>query len=191
MRIYMKNFTAIGNGFVRFLLLLSSLLSLRVLAQGEFLTTNGSAPTRLGSIDGPLAGPDILAQFLAGGTANSLAPVGIPIQHRMNGSVFGQTVVSDLPCGAIAQIQMVAWDSTVWGDSLDSVPAGQLGQTDIVPVNLSCAPVAITGPVFRTPAIVPPVPEPSGWSLVALGGFWMLGLRNNRKTRSPKRKSHM
>ncbi len=151
-------------------------------AQGEFIATNGSAPTRLGVIDGPLAGPNILALFLAGSTVDSLAPVGVPAGH-INGTIFKPGVVPFLPCGAIAQMQMVAWDSTVWGDSLDRVPAGQLGRTDIVPVNLSCAPVARTGPVFRTPAIVPAVPEPCSWMLVLLGGFWIWRQRTAAKPR--------
>ncbi len=151
--------------------------------QGEFLATNGSAPTRLGSIDGPLAGPAILGQFLAGATIDSLSPIGVPVQHRFGGTIFMDGIVPGLGCGTIAQMQMVAWDSTVWGTSLQDVPVNQLGRTDVVPVNLSCSPFPLVGPVFRQPAIVPPVPEPSIWLLLMLGAFWMLRLRIGRRAR--------
>ncbi len=152
-------------------------------AQGEFLATNGSAPTRVGIINGPLAGQAYLGQFLAGATVDSLAPVGAPIEHREGRVLASAGIVPGLACGTIAQMQMVAWDSTVWGTSLQDVPVNQLGRTDVVPVNLSCSPVPLVGPVFRQPAIVPPVPEPSTSLLLMLGAFWMLRLRIGRRGR--------
>ena len=45
-------------------------------SQGQFLFYNGTAPTRIGTVDGPLAGPGFWAQMLAGATASDLVLVG-------------------------------------------------------------------------------------------------------------------
>ncbi len=181
MRIVQKIVEAIPMQ-VPLLLLIHSLSTVDAGAQGQFLATNGSAPTHLGSIDGPLAGPGIWGQFLAGTTVDSLMPIGVPLEHTAGLiGIPGTGIVPGLPCGAIAQIQVVAWDSTVWGTSLDGVPASQLGRTDIVPVYLSCPPLPRGGPVFTQPAIVPPVPEPSFWTLIVLGGLWVWRQKSGAK----------
>lgn len=135
-------------------------------SQGEFVFSNITAPTRIGSIDGPLAGPGIWAQMLAGTSEFSLQPVGIAIEHGVDGLVFGGgLVVPDAPCGSSAYVQMIAWDGALWGTSLSGVPSDQLGRTDVVLVGLYCFPRPIMAPSFTQPAIVP-IPEPS---VVALG----------------------
>ena len=53
-------------------LLLSTLFSY---GQGTFLFFNGTAPTRIGSIEGPLAGAGIWAQMLVGRTSEDLQAV--------------------------------------------------------------------------------------------------------------------
>ncbi len=143
--------------------------------QGHFVFLNGSARTRLGTIDGPLAGPGVWAQMLAGPDMSSLAPVGFSLNHVTNGLVGGVLVtVPSVPRLNLAYVQMVAWDGIEWGTDLSSVPAGRLGRTDIVQVLLSEGfPDVDYAPQFTQPAIVP-IPEPSVWSLLALGvaGCW-------------------
>ncbi len=149
---------------------------------GVFWGINITARTRIGSIDGEFAGSAIRAQFLAGPTIDSLKPVGMSLVHD-DGYVSGPNIVlADLLCGSVAQVQMVAWDGSVWGTAYEAVPPSQLGRTDIVPVTLSCAPFPINGPGFTQSAIVPPVPEPSTWVLLVLGGLSVC-----RKTRSLRR----
>jgi hypothetical protein len=133
-------------------------------AQGTFLFDNGFAPTRLGSIDGPLAGRGIWAQMLVGRTSEDLQPIFIPLEHRADGFVGGlvRVTVDGIACQEIAYIQMVAWDGRYWGTTLENVPVDQLGRTDIVPHPLSgCYGLPALAPDFTQPAIVPPIPEPS------------------------------
>src|SRR6266849_7596173 len=108
-------------------------------SQGVFTFYNPTAPTRVGSIDGPLAGTNILAQMLVGLTPASLAPVGVPVAHSAapgyEGLVFGGIVqVPNVPVCSVAYVEMVAWDVRLWGQSLTSVPSSQLGMTDTVRV---------------------------------------------------------
>jgi hypothetical protein len=148
------------------------------LSQGSFLFDNSSAPTRLGTIDGPLAGPGIWARMLAGTTQGSLIPVGSPRQHFGEGRVSdGIVIVEGIGCFETAYVQMVAWDGQAWGSSLADVPLDQLGRTDIVPRILSCDPLPVLAPDFTQPAVVPPIPEPSISTLGLLGGLVAFGLR--------------
>jgi hypothetical protein len=132
-------------------------------AQGTFLFYNWTAPTRLGSIDGPLAGRGIWAQMLVGTTSGDLQPMFIPLEHSGEGLVGGLVLVTvdGIACRETAYIQMVAWDGQYWGTTLENVPVDQLGRTDIVPHPLGgCKPPALA-PDFTQPAVVPPIPEPS------------------------------
>jgi hypothetical protein len=142
--------------------------------QGRFLFFNASAPTRIGSIDGPLAGPGIWAQMLAGATSNSLDVVGDPLEHARDGVVGGAVYVTapTVPCAQVGFVQMVAWDGRLWGTALASVPSDQLGRTDTVRVFMSCDPMPVGAPRFTLPAIVP-VPEPAVFTL-CVGGGWLL-----------------
>lgn len=161
-------------------------------AQGYFaFVLNVEAPTHLGSIDGPMAGPGIWAQMLAGLTPDSLTPVGPAAEHQAGGLVrYGQAAIyvpfarhNDPGYGGMGDVfvQMVAWNATVWGTALSGVPPNQLGHTDTVQVQLSSGlPEPIWNPFFNQSAIVPSVPEPSIAALAALGALLTLHSRRCR-----------
>jgi hypothetical protein len=91
-------------------------------SQGVFTFYNPTAPTRVGSIDGPLAGTNILAQMLVGLSPTSLAPVGVPVAHLAapgyEGRVFGGNVqVLNVPPCEFAYVEMLAWDGRLWGQT--------------------------------------------------------------------------
>jgi len=141
--------------------------------QGTFILDNSSALTRLGTIDGPFAGPGIWAQALAGFTADSLTPVGIPVQHAASGFVGREIIIAWAPISSTVLVRMAAWDGTLWGTSFAGVPAGQLGYTDTVPVFLTSPTASPLSTQFTQPAVVP-VPEPSMFALAGLGGLVLL-----------------
>ena len=149
--------------------LITSLIALSCHGQGTFIASNFSAPTRIGFVDGPFAGPGIWGQFLAGPAADSLVPIGSPLEHVGQGRVAAPGVVPGIPTGETAYVQMVAWDGTIWGNALEGVPATQLGRTEILPVILGCPPFPTLSPGFTQPAVVPPVPEPGIMALCVLG----------------------
>jgi hypothetical protein len=147
--------------------------SAQVEAQGVFLFSTPGARTRLYSIDGPLAGTNIYGQMLAGSMLNSLSPIGTPVPHFDTGGICGGRVaVPGVPPYSYAYVQMVAWDSILWGTSFPEVPADQLGRTDIVPVFLTTGvlPDITFAPRFTQPAVVP-IPEPSVLALAVLAGL--------------------
>ncbi len=161
------------KGIIAALLLVVSLLCR---AQGEFFFDNPSAPTRIGSSNGPLAARGIWAQMFAGLTLDSLTPVDVAVAHRTNGFVTGGIIaVPSIPPGTLGYIQMVAWDGTRWGTSLSGVPADQLGRTDVVRQYFSYSFQPSFSPSFTQPAIVP-VPEPSTFALGAIGAcaLWLV-----------------
>src|SRR5438445_9827545 len=108
-------------------------------AQGLFDFDNVYAPTRIGSTDGPLAGPGIWAQMLAGASPESLAPLGIAVQHYDRAGLptglayGGDLAVPNVPPYQTASVEMLAWDGTRWGTALSGIPRAQLGATDVVP----------------------------------------------------------
>src|SRR3990172_6809452 len=107
-------------------------------AQGTFLFLNNAVPTRIGALEGPLAGPTIWAHMFVGTSAEELNPVDISLPHGTRGIVGARTItVPSIPPLSTAYIQMVAWDSRYWGTDLANVPENQLGRTDIVPHLLS------------------------------------------------------
>ena len=152
--------------------------------QGVFQGVNGFAPTRLGSLDGPIAGTNIVGQMLGGPSPSSLQPVGPSAYHGTNGlwSVGLQITVPNVPVYEFAYVQLLAWDSTYWGTSLPGVPSDQLGRTDIVTVFLTTGmfPDVVHAPRFTMSAIVPVIPEPSALAL-AIIGFGLLALRRRQK----------
>ncbi|MBI2928549.1 MAG: hypothetical protein HYY24_23010 [Verrucomicrobia bacterium] len=158
--------------------------------QGIFAFVNDAwgegARTRLGSIDGPLAGSSISAQMLVGPASDSLSPILPVARHIFDGMVRGVgtvTVPGFLP-GDTVFVQMVAWDSIAWGASLASVPVDQLGRTDIVSVRLGSLLIgAPPVPFFTKPAIVPPIPEPSSVALALVGAFLWVAVRFSRPRR--------
>jgi hypothetical protein len=147
--------------------------------QGVFYGSNVSGRTRLGSLDGPLAGTNIVGQFMGGPGPSSLQPVGLLGYHYENGVFFvGYVSVPDVPPRELAYVQLLAWDSIFWGTTLANVPADQLGRTDIASVLLTTGtfPDVVYSPRFTQPAIVPPIPEPSVWALGVLA-LAALGMR--------------
>jgi len=152
-------------------------------AQGTFILSNETAFTRLGSIDGPFAGPGIWGQALGGFTVDSLTPLGSPVEHRVGGPLafFPTIIVPWAGIGERIYVQMVVWDGTVWGNSLASVPTDQLGHTDTVPIFLVSPTSPQFFPQFTQPAVVP-VPEPSVFSLIGLNGLALLLFRRWQST---------
>ncbi|HXU77443.1 MAG TPA: hypothetical protein VN794_12800 [Methylomirabilota bacterium] len=147
-------------------------------AQGVFVGSNISARTRVGSLDGPFAGTNIVGQMLGGASPSSLHPVG-PIDYHNNGEfAIARITVPDVPANEYAYVQLLAWDSTFWGTNLAGVPNDQLGRTDIASVLLTTGtfPDVVYSPGFTQPAIVPPIPEPSAWALAVLA-FGALRIR--------------
>ena len=53
--------------------------------QGVFFGSNAAGRTRVGSIDGPLAGTNIFGQFFSGATSDSLTPIDMASPHFQNG----------------------------------------------------------------------------------------------------------
>ena len=158
------------------------------LCQGTFLFSNRSAPTQLGSEDGPLAGSGIWAHMFVGELSEVLAPLGMSAEHIINGIVFGGRItVPFAPPGNAVYVQMVAWDGDVWGTDLSAVPLGQLGRTDVVSVFLASPTLPSLEPQFTQPAIVPPIPEPSTTVLAALGAFALVIFRAFRFSRGSAR----
>jgi hypothetical protein len=159
-------------------------INLNARPQGYLSLDNVHAPTHLGSIDGPLAGTGIWAQFFAGATADSLAPVGAPVQHlTYMGLPTGRALggVISVPWGVPGQTayeEMLAWDGTRWGTAFSGVPKDQFGTTDFVPVEITGVGPGWSPelPPFTRSAIVP-VPEPSVLGIAVIGGLGALLLR--------------
>jgi hypothetical protein len=153
--------------------LLAVILALGIVAthgQGTFQYLNpGAGRTRLGSLDGAFAGTNILGQMLIGRAPDSLVPFGMPLIHNSGVINGGVATVPGIDGNEVAYMQLVAWDSLLWGTSLANVPLDQLGRTDIIPLMLSYPFQIPLFPQFNQPAIVP-VPEPSVFALLALGG---------------------
>jgi hypothetical protein len=167
-----------------YLTVILAVFSATVNGQGVFSASNVAGRTRLGSIDGPLAGTNILGQMLGGSAPDSLMPVGILDYHRNKGVfAIGQVAVPGIPAYSLAYVQLVAWDSTLWGATLAGVPVDQLGRTDIVTVLLTTGvfPDPTYAPPFTQPAIVP-IPEPSVWVLgvLAAGLGSLVGFARHR-----------
>lgn len=169
------------------LLSLVLLLPCLCYGQGMFFLFNGTAHTRIGSTNGPEAGPGIWGQMLVGLTADSLTPVGTPLEHRVNGTISGGILeVPGIDGGVFAYIQMWAWDGARWGTSLAGVPDDQFGKTDIVPIYLTFSFDPQFAPHFNQSAIVP-IPEPSAVALAVVGaGVLWCATRVRRRAAFPR-----
>ena len=155
-------------------------------SQGIFTLYNTGAQTRLGSVDGPLAGPGIWGQALVGINESSLSPLGPALEHDSLGAVGPITLsVPGVFAGEDVFVQMAAWDGTVWGTSFGQVPGNQIGYTDVLSIGLVSGqglPAEVTR--FTKPAVVPPVPEPGVLAMIVLGGMAMLCVVARRRRRS-------
>ena len=151
-------------------------------SQGIFSISSQTALTRVGSLDGPLAGPAILGQALVGATEGSLSPLGPPRDHMFGLLRDIALAVPGVFAGQDVFVQMAAWDGTVWGDSLAGVPANQIGYTDIVPVILASPTQPYPFPEFTRSAVVPPVPEPNTVAMIIVGwAVLMLAAAGHRR----------
>jgi hypothetical protein len=136
------------------------------------------APTRIGGVNGPLAGDNILAILLAGLPGDSLQPVGVPYPHSLyeDGNPSGVVLISEaipfIPRLADGFIQVAVWDGSVWGRDFNDVPGNQLGYTEI----RELPPIVIVVPMvrFQQAAIVPAIPEPRVCALIGAGGLMLL-----------------
>ena len=156
---------------VLFCIVLSAWPQLTAQAQGVFLFYNPGAPTYLGTLGGPLAGPGIWGQALVGLTSDSLAPLGPGLEHRVGGLLPGWDIsVPYANFYTYVQVQLAAWDGSVWGTNFAGVPANQIGFTDVVPVQVVIPTDGIWySPRFNESAVVPPVPEPSPVAIAVAG----------------------
>jgi hypothetical protein len=144
-------------------------------AQGMFIYDNISAPTRIGSLNGPLAGTNTWGQMLLGLSENSLVAIGYPQRHSY-GTIDERAYTAEgIPPLTPVYIQMAAW-SDVWGPSINDVPVNQVGKSDVYCTWLTTDPAPIYAPYFTIPAVVP-VPEPTILSAVFLG-FILLCLQS-------------
>ncbi len=169
----------------QFLLLVAFSLARAAYSQGNFMFYNPTAPTHVGSLNGPLAGPGVWGQALVGTTVDSLSPLGVPLEHQANGVVPATVMtVPGVFAGEDVFVQMAAWDGTVWGASLSAVPPNQIGYTDVLSLGLVTGggqPLQVTR--FTTPAVVPSVPEPGFLSMTILGGMALFCAVNSDRCR--------
>jgi hypothetical protein len=157
-------------------MLLAAWCPFQAQCQGYFLFTSDNVPTRLGSLDGPLAGPGIWAQALVGLTTNALSPLGVPSEHTLGpGRIQAEQIWVPFAnpdprygSGSVF-VQMAVWNGQAWGTNFGQVPANQLGYSDIIVVGLNIPPGFDYLSYFNQPAVVPPIPEPSALALAALG----------------------
>jgi hypothetical protein len=164
-----------------FSLFVCSLLALAVPAfgQGYFIFQNLTAPTRVGSLDGPLAGTNFLALPLVGTNSSSLSPVGLPARHTPDGWVRPR--LQEVPLSPVdfsrVFVQMAAWDGSLWGNDLQQVPPDQIGYTETLAVALTFSFQAHEKTWFTMPAVIP-IPEPGLAGLFAFGFLLSLWLRH-------------
>ncbi len=168
---------------------------------GTLSFCNASAPTRLGSAGGPLAGSAHFAQLLVGSAPDSLAPATgqflttrlpiSPLSHLPESGLIGNfdvllcpwVVLDNFEAGETVYVQIAAWNAAVWGETFAAVPATQVGRTDVVPVLLSLYTQPAPRPKFTKPAIIPAVPEPSAFLLESLAIALLGGLLRVRGSR--------
>jgi len=146
-------------------------------AQGVFVGSSGATQTHIGSLLGPLAGPNIAGQMMGGSSPGSLEPVGPLAYHNDGNFLSGNISVPSVPAYQFAYVQLLAWDTTIWGADLSVIPLNQLGRTDIVTVFLTTDALYDIRffPRFTQSAVVP-IPEPS-LGMLMLFGFGGLGIR--------------
>ncbi len=156
-----------------------SVMAVNVTAQGSFINIV-TVPTRIGSVDGPLAGPEILGQLFVGLDPDHLFPLEPP--RPFDSGIYAGLVntVDQFPCGPDydllyeGYVQLVAWNGALWGDSLDQVPLDQIGRTDIAAHEFTCPPYPISALSYFTKPAVVPIPEPAlGVLMLVTTSFWL------------------
>ena len=140
--------------------------------QGYFQFQGGGAPTRVGSIDGPLAESNIVSQILAGVDGLTLTPVGDPKPNHFGIIVTRNIVeVPFLNTQDTAFVRYAAWDASIWGMDYRKVPSEDVGISSLSTVFLYQKDRdAYLNPVFHGAVVVPfSVPEPGSVVLAGLG----------------------
>ena len=181
-------------------LVLVSIWAQGLFAQANFFLNNGrlvQAPV-FDAQGVPLAGPAYLAELWGGASSNSLAPLRVScgpnrliIPFRSNG-LFGngvsQLCVCDVPPHGWAWLEVRAWEADL-GATYEKVAAlgvGGYGESALFyaqggdPSDMLGLPGDLIG--LRSFSLLPVVPEPSTWALLAIGGLG-LGWAVRRKRR--------
>jgi len=172
----------------------------QVLAQGELEYRTSGAPTRVGALDGPVAGTNIWGVLLGGSAPDSLSPLGVPVPH-VDGYLepnvplqeqwpvplqrFLIVQVPGVPEEGFAYLQLVAWDGA-WGISQDQVPEAYQARSEIINQQLFNFPWPSPAR-FEQSLVVQLIPEPSGSSLALLGGMMVAAVawRRRKPTLAP------
>ncbi len=149
--------------------------ALNLLADGFVYFGSQTAPTRLGTPEGPRAGTNILSQLLVGTEAGKLIPFGNPQVNFSGVFVVTPISVSLGNPGTLVLVQLAAWDKSEWGVSYTGVPEAAKGFTDVISYHLDSKPANPPYITFFTqPAVVPSsVPEPGE---IALFFVWVVGI---------------
>lgn len=159
--------------------------TLDIFSQGYIYFGSQTAPTRLGTPDGPLAGTNIVSQLLVGYSANNLLPTGDPqLNHNGIFVVTPISVASGAP-GDLVYVQLSAWDKTLWGLSYSGIPESAKGSTDVITYYLDSKPANPPLLTFFTSSAVVPssVPEPNQFALLSLGAIGLIFCEIRRKMR--------
>lgn len=181
------------------LLVLTSILALAGSALGQgtvnFInfSVNPAIDGRVTAAAGGLVGTSYWGQLFAGGSADSLAAVGVPVAFRNNSSGNptgivngGSVTIPGIAAGGAAFVQLRAW-AAASGSSWEAAaanPTGEIGMSGVVSLAATGnptasppgTPVALVG---LTPFSLQIVPEPSTWALLALG-LGALALRRRK-----------
>jgi hypothetical protein len=135
-----------------------------------------------------LAGANYAAELWGGATSNSLSPtiefddrqrVILPFREGLAAGYFGTTdsmTVWQVFAGSFAWVQVRAWDMGLGGTYEEVVARslGGYGESTVLylrggnPTGLPTLPAPLTG--LQSFSLLPVVPEPSTWALLALGG---------------------
>ena len=158
--------------------------------QGYFQFQGGGAPTRVGSIDGPLAGFNIVSQILAGVDGLTLTPVGDPKPNYLG--IIPERNIVEVPflnTQDTAFVRYAAWDASIWGMDYRKVPSEDVGISSLSTVFLYQKDRdAYLNPLFHGAVFVPlSVPEPGSVVMagLGLGVLWAYAsiFRQSRKCR--------
>jgi hypothetical protein len=172
---------------------MNCLLAYVTLAQGSFRLQNLDPGN---GIDAPvfdaegnrLSGANYAAELWGGAVSNSLSPtldlqsglrLSLPFREGLAAGYFGTAtvVVWAVPGGASAWVQVRAWDARLGStyEQVTQLGIGGYGESTVFytrsgdPTGLPTLPAPLTG--LQSFSLLPVVPEPSTWALLALGGL--------------------